>query len=427
MRLRLILLTGATTWMVALAFLVPLALLVRNLARDRALGSAELEAQSLAPVLALTDDAEVIRPAIEATEAGSRRRLTIFLPDGRTFGAPTPERPSLALARRGRTFSTAAPGGMEVLVPVVVADGSTAVVRVLVPSEALNRGVTQAWLVLIGLGVALVMLALLFADRMARSIVRPVERLAHAAHRLGQGELDVRVAREGPPEIAEVASAFNRLATRVSELLVAEREAVADLSHRLRTPLTALRLDTEVVADPAERRRLMQDVEELERAVDRIIVDARRPIRDGMGPSADLSQVARQRVAFWAALAEEQGRPWSIDAPDFPLPVGLHADDLEAALDALIGNVFAHTPDGSAFRVVVHASPDGEALVVVEDEGPGLASDALVARGTSGTGSTGLGLDIARRTAEAAGGSLRVLTADQGGARFEMEFPLSSR
>ncbi|MBW3642682.1 MAG: HAMP domain-containing histidine kinase [Actinobacteria bacterium] len=427
MRARLILLTAATTWLVALAFLVPLALLVRTLASDRAMGAAELEAQSLAPVLALTDDAEVIQPAIEATAAGSDGRLTIYLADGRSFGAAAPRRHSLALARRGRTFSTPVPGGMEVLVPVVVGDGSTAVVRVLVPSEALHRGVAQAWLVLAALGVGLVLLALVFADRMARSIVRPVERLAQAAHRLGEGDLEVRVPPEGPPELAEVGTAFNRLAGRVRELLVAEREAVADLSHRLRTPLTALRLDAEILADPDERRRITQDVEELERVVDRIIIDARRPIRGGMATSTDLNHVTHRRVEFWAALAEEQGRRWSIEAPDEALPVPVDSNELEAALDALLGNVFAHTPEGSGFRVLLEAGQEGEARVVVEDEGPGFQSDAVVARGSSGTGSTGLGLDIARRTAEGAGGALRVVGTGNGGGRVEMEFPEHKR
>ena len=423
MRRRLILLTVATTWMVALAFLVPLALLVRTLARDRALNGAELEAQSLAPVLALSDDAQVLEPAIGATAAGAQGRLTVFLADGRALGAPAPRRQSLALAQRGRTFSTPAPGGTEVLVPVVVADGSTAVVRVLVPAETLHRGVAEAWLVLGGLGVALVLLAVLFADRMARSIVHPVERLAEAAHRLGQGDLRARVAPEGPPEIAEVGRAFNRLAQRVGELLVAGREAVADLSHRLRTPLTALRLDSEGVSEPDERQRIAEGVDELERAVDRVILEARRPVRDGMGATSDLARVARQRVEFWAALAEEQRRSWSWDAPDGDVPVAVPADELEAALDALLGNVFAHTPEGSAFRVAVEAGPGGGARVVVEDEGPGFAGDGSVPRGASGAGSTGLGLDIARRTAEGTGGALRVVEADNGGARVELEFP----
>ena len=85
------------------------------------------------------------------------------------------------------------------------------------------------------------------ADRVARGVVRPVADLAHTAERLGAGDLDARVEPAGPPEIVEVGHTLNRLAGRIVELLAAERELVADLSHRLRTPITALRLDAEAL------------------------------------------------------------------------------------------------------------------------------------------------------------------------------------
>src|SRR5688572_12558369 len=127
--------------MVVLAFLVPLALLVRTLARDRALNAAELEAQGLAPALSLTDEPDALATAVQATNAGPEDRLSIVLPGGTVVGAPTePDSPNLALARRGQAFSAGAPGGMEVLVPVVLAEGQTAVVRVAVPDALLSRG-----------------------------------------------------------------------------------------------------------------------------------------------------------------------------------------------------------------------------------------------------------------------------------------------
>lgn len=422
MRRRLVLLAAANTLMVALAFLVPLALLVRSTARDRALNAAELEAQSLAPVLALTQDPVALEAAVRSTTSGAEDRLTIFLPGGGRVGAKAPAGDSLELARRGRAFSAPAPDGVEVLVPVVLARESTAVVRVLVPHHKLGRGVATAWAVEAGVGVALVLVAVLLADRMARNIVRPVRGLAGAAQRLGEGDLSVRIEPEGPPEIVRVAAAFNRLGQRVGELLGAERELVADLSHRLRTPLTALRLDAESIADPEDGRRITEDVDELERAVDAMIHQARRPVRDEMGPLSDAAAVARARLAFWAPLAEDQGRSWSLDVTLEPATVAVRADELEAAVDALLGNVFAHTAEGTSFRVVVAPRPEGGTRLAVEDAGPGLSED-LVARGASGTGSTGLGLDIARRTAEAAGGCLRIGQADGGGARVELQFP----
>ena len=91
------------------------------------------------------------------------------------------------------------------------------------------------------------------------------------------------------------------------------------------------------------------------------------------------------------------------------------AADLAAAVDALLGNVFAHTPEGTGMLVDVRSRDGGGALVTVSDAGPGLPERAAE-RGRSGGGSTGLGLDIARRTAEASGGELRIRSSPRGTA-----------
>lgn len=441
MRRRLVALAATTTIMVALAFLIPLAVLVRTLARDRALSAAELEAQSLAPVLALTRDTTALEAAVRATTPGARGRLTIILPDGTQVGGPeagrggdaldSREEENLALAREGRAFSAPAEGGIQVLVPVALEADSTAVVRVLVPNSTLRRGVAAAWGVEAALGITLVASAVFVADRLARTIVRPVDALADAARQLGEGDLSVRITPEGPPEVKQVAEAFNRLGDRVGELLEAERELVADLSHRLRTPLTVLRLDAEGLERPEEARRLADDVDELERAVTGVIRQARRPVEEDLVASeTDAVKVAGDRLAFWAPLAEDQERAFDFVGPDANeenLPVGsttvaVSIDELEAAVDALLGNVFAHTAEGTAFRVEVRALSDGWISLAVEDAGPGFSPD-FVARGVSGTGGTGLGLDIARRTAEGVGGHFRIGRSAAGGARIAMEFP----
>lgn len=425
MRRRLVLLAAATTLTVTLAFLVPLAIVVRTLARDRALNAAELEAQSLAPVLALTSEPAALAIAVRSTASGADGRMTIYLPDGSHVGAQETPGASLELARRGRSFSSAVPDGVEVLVPVALPEGR-AVVRVFVPDTVLNQGVASAWALEAMLGIALSAGTILMADRLARSVVRPVRAMAEAAVKLGEGDLTVRVEPEGPEEIAYVAVAFNRLGHRVGELLATERELVADLSHRLRTPLTALRLDSESIRDPVDGERIRGGVDELQKAIDMTILRARGHVRSEFGAQSDAAHVARSRVDFWAPLAEDQGRTWQFDATPGPHPVPVAADDLEAAIDALLGNVFAHTDEGTPFRVLVSSRTGGGTRVVVEDRGPGLAA-SLVERGVSGGGSTGLGLDIARRTAEAAGGSLKVRRAkgrSKGtGARVELEFP----
>ena len=261
------------------------------------------------------------------------------------------------------------------------------------------------------------------ADRLGRSIVEPVAELSTAARSLGEGNLDTRVEPEGPDEIAEVGEAFNFLARRLADLLEAERESVADLSHRLRTPLTALRLQAETVGDREDMASLIEDIDRLEAAVDMMIVEARSPQRSGDGAGdTDLGDVIDHRASFWQVLADEQGRPTSVvvEPGDHLVPVG--ADELGALVDVLIGNVFTHTPEGVGYVIRVRTTDDGRSELIVEDEGPGFPASGAIRRGQSGSGSTGLGLDIVARSAERSGGGVRLGEAREGGARVEVVF-----
>jgi signal transduction histidine kinase len=196
---------------------------------------------------------------------------------------------------------------------------------------------------------------------------------------------------------------------------------VADLSHRLRTPLAGLRLEAETLGDPTERVRVQEATDEVARSVDRLIDEARRPLRTNLHPSSDLAAIVRDRAEFWAPLADDERRSLDLALPDEPVLVASSSADVAAAVDALIGNVLAHTPEGTGLRIAVTAVDDGAHLVVM-DHGPGIDDASVVERGVSGAGSTGLGLDIVRRTAEAAGGWLRVGRAPGGGARVEVAF-----
>jgi signal transduction histidine kinase len=124
--------------------------------------------------------------------------------------------------------------------------------------------------------------------------------------------------------------------------------------------------------------------------------------------------VTRQRVAFWSALTEEQGRTAEVDLPAASLAVRAAPEDLAAALDALLENVVAHTPEGTPFSVRLRPEPDG-AVLEVGDSGSGIPADAVL-RGRSDRGSTGLGLDIARRCAENTGGGMHIGRSPSGGA-----------
>lgn len=409
--------------MVVVAFLVPLAFLVRDLARDRALSTAERNAQIVAQNLSLVQPGDVARieAVLASIAARSEERMSVVLGDNSVLGDEFEVGELELRARLGESVTTGVAGGAAVVVPVVQAEGTPLVVRAFVPRELLTENVWPIVLLLGVLGVVLILIAVGVADRLGRSLVEPVQDLSDAAARVSQGDLDVRIEPAGPPEVVEVGSAFNRLMERIGSLLSSERESVADLAHRLRTPLTALRLDIEALEDRRAAAGLEEDADQLERTVDFVIEQARRPVREGVGGTTDLGVIAQERVTFWGPLAEDQGRRWEISVDPGPHLVEANATDLAAAIDALIGNVFDHTPDGVGFAVIVTTGQAGPRLVVV-DEGPGFPHPAVVERGTSTRQSTGLGLDIARRTAEAAGGAL-TLPNDPGGAQVALEFP----
>ncbi|MFI9330721.1 sensor histidine kinase [Kitasatospora sp. NPDC052868] len=485
LRWALIKAAAAGTTMVALAFLIPLGLMVQQTARDRAFTAAERQAAALGPALAITTEQDAIARAVASTDAGAQGRMAVHLPApapdaGSATGVPaataappvaaapaSPAAPApsagsagsaspagsavpavpgggatIGAARalgadvasaggQGRSFTVEVPGGFALLQPVAVDTGRTAVVEVFVADEDLTRGVSTAWLVLSAVALALVAISVLVADRMGARIVASARRLAAAARSLGAGNLAVRVPVEGkqtdgsPVELREAAHAFNAMADRVVQLLAAERELAADLSHRLRTPLTVLRLNAASLGEGDAADATRHAVSQLEREVDQIIRSARRAPEDAPAVTVgcDAAEVIRERAGFWSALAEDEGRRWQLAGADRTTPVPVQRGDLAAAVDALLGNVFRHTAVGTAFSVDVLAT-ESSVIVLVGDAGPGFTDpQAALKRGQGhgGDGSTGLGLDIARKLAEATGGDLALgRSAGLGGAEIRL-------
>ena len=253
-------------------------------------------------------------------------------------------------------------------------------------------------------------------------MVEPVRQLSATASVLGEGNLDARVTPSGPPEVQEVAVELNDLADRMVRLLKLEREAAADLSHRLRTPLTALRLDAEALPMGPGKDRVIDDLDELDRTVDFVIREARRPARTDDSGACNLTAVARDRVEFWIPLAEEQQRTLEFISDNASAWIASGSDDISAMIDALIGNVFAHTAEGVDFTVAVASVGPTDVLLVVDDQGPGFATE-MAKRGHSAAGSTGLGLDIASNAASAAGGTLEIASNTDGGGRVAITLP----
>jgi signal transduction histidine kinase len=424
------LLSAAVTSMVAIAFLIPLAIIVRDVARDRALTAAQLAGASVEPVLAVTTDRATLQRAVASIPAGAAGQLAVYLTRadaGRTDSGGTliggPQHASRAqlagAAAAARSVTAPVPGGWVVLQPVALGSARLAVIEVYVPAAAVTRGVAASWTVMTAVALALIGVSVLVSDRLAARITRPARDLAAAAAALGEGDLTARSTLAGPPELIATGHAFNLMAERLTRLISAERGMAADLPHRLRTPLTALRMNATSLGPGRAADETRLAVDRMEREIDLIIRAARRPA-PGEPSGCDAAEVMRDRMGFWSALAEDQGRPCRLIGADRPVRVPVPRSELAAAADALLGNVFRHTAEGTEFAVTVHPGRD-MALIFFADAGPGIGDPgAALRRGSSGAGSTGLGLDIARRVAESTGGTLKIDRSGLGGAQVQM-------
>ncbi|MFD4258404.1 sensor histidine kinase [Streptomyces sp. NPDC058534] len=446
MRWALVKVSLAVTAMVVVAFAVPLGLVIREMARDRAFSNAEREAAAVAPALSITTDRDQLERVVAS--AGSDAGMAVHIPASgeqtdRTDGAGqraadigrqrATDEDIAAVREMGRASTTEVDGGSTLLQPVALSSGEIAVVEVYVPESEVTNGVATAWAVLAAVGAALIVGSVAVADRLGVRMVRPAQRLVEGAHQLGEGRLGSRVPVEGPNELRLAAVAFNSMADQVVQLLANERELAADLSHRLRTPLTVLRLNAASLGDGPAAEQTRSAVEQLEREVDTIIRTARdaKPQTAAAGPGAgcDAAEVVRERMGFWSALAEDEGRKWRVAGADRPVRIPVARADLAASLDALLGNVFRHTVEGTAFAVDLHNGEDA-VIVLVSDAGAGIPDpEAAMARGrgSGSDGSTGLGLDIVRRMAESTGGDVRIGSSVLGGTEVRIWVQLDGR
>ncbi|ROP33230.1 sensor histidine kinase [Couchioplanes caeruleus] len=378
------------------------------------------------------------RKGVDAAVKAAGGGVVLHAP-GTTQNSRVPAEDLVAAGRGTAPTEIEVDGGVVRLQPVTVG-GKTSVVEAFVSDTELAEGTARDWWILLGIMLGLIIGAVIVVDRLARGAVASVRNLVHAAMAVGGGDLGVRIHPSGPRELAEAGYAFNRMADRLVTSRTSERELVADLSHRLRTPLTVLRLDAEAL-DPDDThigefsaaeldrrrgiRRIRQAIVTLEGEVDQLINTTRAAVAAQVADApeeglSDAAEVVRDRMVFWSALAGDQNRQYRVVGAQLRIPVPVARAELAAALDAVLGNVFRYTPQGTAFEVSL-SRRDGWVALRIDDAGPGIDDpEKAMQRGQSEQGSTGLGLDIARRAAQAAGGSVSLARAAMGGASVVM-------
>lgn len=325
--------------------------------------------------------------------------------------------------------------GRLVVASPVIRDGDViAVVVTDSPTGRMRSQTLQGWL-LIGAGEsAAMLLAVGAALRLTGWVLRPVRVLDATTHDIATGRLKSRVAvAGGPPELRRLARSFNEMADNVEEVLEQQRAFVADASHQLRNPLSALLLRIELLAlelpeGNEEIASVRTEGKRLAQVLDDLLGLALAEHTAADLQVTDIGALTAERLGAWRPLAEERGVRLTGACPattGWADPVAL-----SSALDAVIDNALKFTPEGEEVRVEV--SGNGElTTIVITDGGPGLTEDELARIGDRFWRSTrhqnvkgsGLGLSISRALLTAGGGSIAYEPHEPHGLRVSVSVP----
>jgi signal transduction histidine kinase len=302
------------------------------------------------------------------------------------------------------------------------------------PTGPLNQNIANLWLYLIGLSGAAMVAAVLIAAYFARWVGRPLARLDTAARKIADGDLTVRAKTAyGPPELRRMAATFNMMAGRLEALVHGHRAMLADVSHQLRTPLTALRLRLDLLAADsapaaaAELAGAQEEIARLSRLVDGLLATARAEAVTDQLEQIDVMEAVSERVAAWQPVADGNGVKLLAEAPPSPAPlVALGAGHLDQILDNLLDNAIdAIGGEGGIVQVSVARTETGTRLTVADD-GPGMTpqerSRAFLRYTTGSQNGTGLGLAIVHRLVTANGGTIKLADTPGGGLTVAVEF-----
>jgi two-component system sensor histidine kinase MprB len=356
----------------------------------------------------------------------------VSLLPGETGRLPTEGVPAVASGQRSAFFRDATVAGTHVRIYVTRLEGNRAV-EIARPLTEVDHSLSRIRLLFLLVSLAAVAGAAGLSLVVARSILRPVQRLTDDAEGIAAtGNIRARTDERRSDELGRLARAFNKMLEALSRSVSAQRQLVADASHELRTPLASARANLELVelheSLPAEERRrlvreaagelremthLIEDLVELARA------DAHAPVKQ----QVRLDHLAEEAVA---TAARRSTTPFRTDLE--PTVVNAAPEAVSSAIANLIDNAVKWSPDGVPVEVTVK---DG--TVTVRDHGPGIDPADLAhvfdrfyrapaARTLPGSG---LGLAIVRQVAEAHGGTVTAEAAAGGGTQFAFRLPVT--
>jgi signal transduction histidine kinase len=382
-------------------------------------------------------------PALDRTVrqlSGAGDRVRVVDTAGRTVASTAipPSAPRAQLSRgmaTGRMSAYPVEDYYVVIAPVRSDRGSGSVGAVVLarPTARINGRITTLWGIIAAIAGAGLVAAALVAIGLAKWVSRPLSDLERAAQALGDGELSTRSHEgTGPSEVRRLAANFNLMAARLEALVRGHQATMADVSHQLRTPLAALRLRLDLLAQDsdaaaaAELAGAQDEIARLSRLVNGLLAVARAENIDTQHVAVPVAALIRTRVAAWRPAADE--RDVTLQADLDPVTIRMGEGQLEQVLDNLIANALDALQPGGSIRITATAAGD-RARIAVADNGPGMSRQqqelAFRRFATSNGGGTGLGLAIVDRLTVASGGKASLSDTAGGGLTVTIELPLA--
>lgn len=422
------------------ALVVPLGLTVTAQQRHDFRAAARATAQALAAVAEeqLADKThDQALPRLLAQTADHHDAVVVLNPNGAIVARAGGSVPAneLAAARTGQLPTQA---DDRVVVSAAVGDPGEPVGLVVLSRDAapLESRARSLWLTLAAAAVAAMVIGAIVGWSLARWIAGPLRSLVGAARGIGSGLPGARADDgSGPSQVRDVAAAFNDMADRVDSLLETQRGMTADVSHQLRTPLAALRLRMELMAEEVDGdlgdqiAAMLAETNRLSRLVDGLLTVARAEAVVSAPAPTDVAGTCAARIAAWAPVADERGI--SMELHGRPAVAAITPGHLEQVLDNLLANAIDAVPRGGSVILTVSVEAPDIVLRVI-DSGPGIGAEQrahafgrfVTDRG--GHGGTGLGLTIVGRLIAADRGSATLLETPRGGLTAEIRLPNAS-
>jgi signal transduction histidine kinase len=325
-------------------------------------------------------------------------------------------------------------------VPILRGESLVGVLQSALSLQLADSTTTRSRNLLIG-GAALVFvvasLSALYLTRTAVNPVAEITRTAEAIYR--QGDLSRRInVGTGKDDLSALGRTFNRMLDHIEDSVEVQRRFVGDASHELKTPLTVIRGNAELlgrdpsVSDATATQAITREADRMQRIVNDLLAVAELDARGELKfEPVNLRALTMRVLTDFGPVAAERSLTLSGDDAAW---VYADADKLERALRNLVQNAITATADDGDIQISL-TKRDRSVALVVSDNGPGIPPEHMPhifdrfyrvdpARSRAGR-STGLGLTIVRSVAESHGGSVQARRADLGGAEIEIRLPAS--